>query len=347
MNRNISVRLPRALQRNDMSPLSKAPRGRGATSRRLTLLCGFAAIAVSACAPTAPPVVVVNPPSSAPRADVNQPRRPIGLPDSRTPNLAEMQELRAGPRRDAAAETDRLRASAMRDSALAYGAQGGLAWGSREINQMLERQAPNLDRTFDFNRLMIRQPGGVSVLPPVISEGRDTYEQADAGRTIRVADRYYEIVEQSRFAPTAPLWHEYLVRIFETPRTPPSELLPQDSNDRDLWRRYVAEGWAEGEKQAREIFRADLARLERDYTGMVRYAEMLQRGQVSSPLVANQTLGVTGSGQNMRVNDTVHRITRDPRLNVREGRDWKALSSPMDPTTAATPPGDTPGTRDR
>lgn len=315
---------------------------------RVCLLSAVAPVSLVACAPSQPPVITVSPPAAEQtRADVNQPRRPIGLPNAGTPNISEMQEMRAPPKRDATVEADRLRSAAMRDNALAYGAQGGLAWGAREINQMLERQAANLDRTFDFNRLMMRQPGGVTVLPPVISEGRDTYEQADAGRTIRVANRYYEIVETSRFAPSAPLWHEYLVRNFEPPRTPPADLLPREKNERELWRRYVAEGWAEGEKQSSEIFKADLARLERDYTGMIRYSEMLRRGQVSAPVVANQNLGITGSGQNMRVSDTIHRITQDPRLNVREGRDWKALSSPMDPTTAATPPGDTPGVRDR
>ncbi len=332
---------------------TKLPRLRAAALSgrgiRALLLAAAAPVALAACAPVTPPTTSVLP-STSDRADVNQPRQPMGLPGTTggtTASLAEMQELRGSTRRAETAEADRLRGAALRDNALSYGAQGGLAWASKEINSMLERQASNLGQTWDFNRMLIRQPGGVAVLPPVISEGRDTYEQSDAGRTLRVADRYYEIVDQARFAPTAPLWQEYLVRNFTPPRTPPADILPKDDAERELWRRYVAEGWAEGEKQAREIFRLDLARLERDHTGMIRYSELLERGQVSAPVVASQALGTTGSGQNMRVGDTVNRITRDPRLNVQRPSEWQALPSNTDATTAATPPGDAPGVRNR
>jgi len=318
---------------------------------RTLLLAAVAPMALAACAQTLPPPTTSVLASGSDRADVNQPQQPMGLPGTTgkpSTSLAEMQELRGSPQKAETAEADRLRGAALRDNALSYGAQGGLAWASKEINSMLERQAANLTRTWDFNRMLLRQPGGVSVLPPVISEGKDTYEQADAGRTLRVADRYYEIVDQARFAPTAPMWQEYLVRNFTSPRTPPADVLPKDDAERELWRRYVSEGWSKGEEQAREIFKLDLARLERDHLGMIRYTELLERGQVSAPVVASQNLGTTGSGQNMRVGDTINRITRDPRLNVQRPSDWQSLpSNGTDATTSATPPGDTPGVRNR
>jgi len=44
------------------------------------------------------------------------------------------------------------------------------------------------------------------------------------------------------------------------------------------WNKFVAEGWAQGEKQAVEIFLSDLGRLQRDIVGMARYRVLLRAG---------------------------------------------------------------------
>ena len=289
-------------------------------------------------------------PAAEPRADIN-PGYAIGRLETtgpKTTGLREMQEIvPAGRDAQVASSEDRLRAPALRDAALAYGARGGLSWSSKQINEMLESRAESLSKVFDFNRFLIRQPGGATLLPPVISESRDTYEQQDAGRTLRVADRYYQILEQARFAPIAPLWHTYLTTAFSVPDRPQDALLPKNGAERDLWRTFVAEGWETGVQQALETYRVNLARLERDYTGMIRYSELLEKGMVTAPVVASQALGVTGTGSDMRQNDQVYRIMQDPRLNVRNPSGYHAPVSNEDPAEAATPPGADPGIRDR
>jgi defect-in-organelle-trafficking protein DotC len=280
-----------------------------------------------------------------PRADVNASYRPgqINLPDAATPTLAEMQNLQKRAKPAAVSDEDRLRAPALRDAALSYGVRGGLAWASKQINLDLNAEAENLSRTWDFNPLLIKAQSGQTVLPPVISQSNATYEQNDAGRTLRVADTYYQIIEQARFAPNAPLWHTYLLRTYTSPEPPPDALLPKNDGERDLWRKFVAEGWEQGVKQARDIFKEDLSRLNRDFTGMVRYSQLLDDGKVSAPVVAETNMGVTGTGQDARYNDRVLRITQDPRLTVQHTEDIKASPSELSPTDAATPPGDTPG----
>jgi len=42
-----------------------------------------------------------------------------------------------------------------------------------------------------------------------------------------------------------------------TPTSPPDNLRPQTKEEVQYWNKWVAEGWAEGEKQAVEIFLAD------------------------------------------------------------------------------------------
>lgn len=235
---------------------------------------------------------------------------------------------------------DKLRAPAMRDAALAYGAQGGLAATSVEINNELKAQANHLSQTYDFTRLMIKGPNGAMVLPPVISEARDTWEAQDDGKSLRVADKYYEIIGQSRFTPNAPLWHSYLLRKFSKPQQPPSALLPKSDDERKYWATYIRLGWEMGAKQGRDIFQSDLRRLERDFTGMVRYRQLLDEGKVSAPVIADVNLGVTGNDNAMRVNDRAVRITQDPKLNVNASK-WSASPSSVTKEEAATPPGKT------
>ena len=232
--------------------------------------------------------------------------------------------------------TDRLRSPAVRDAALSYGAQAGLAWESRSINQMLQTQAADVSRTYDFQRVMIKGPDNVMILPPVISAMSETWETSEAGKTLRVADTMYEIIEQARFAPNAPLWQTYLLRTYTTPAPPPDILLPRDGAERDSWRNAVVEGWEMGKQQAQDIFQADLERLERDFTGMVRYKALLEEGKVSAPVVANADLGTTGTGQDMRVNDRAIRITQDPTLQVTQPGAWNASPTTEYPSGQTT-----------
>lgn len=317
----------------------------------LLLIAGLTACAVpsgNALSTDTPNFSLATPVSQT--VNVNPGYAPGQLTHKKTklPSLQEMEDVQpiATPNTKDASKEDRLRTPALRDAALAYGARGGLAWASQQINVMLEDRAGELTRIYDFNRLIIREPGGVTLLPPVISESEDTYEQQDAGRTLRVADRYYKILEQTRFAPVAPLWHSYLIMSFSSPEKPADSLLPKNDEEKKLWRKFVADGWEHGVQQAKETYTINMRRLERDYTGMIRYSELLEKNMVSAPVVANQDLGITGTGSDMRENDKVYRITSDPRLNVHNPSDYKAPVSNLSPTEAATPPDGEPGVSD-
>ena len=304
---------------------------------RKALLCSVAALALAGCAtqqlPPAPDPSAVNPDYKAGRLEI---------PVSNVPSLEEV--VNKAPSGDKVVKEgeDKLRGGAMKDAALSYGARAGLAWESRNINRMLQGRSSEIARTYDFQRTMIKGPDNVTILPPVISEARQAWETSEAGKTLRVADTVYEIVEQARFAAVPPLWQAYLVRDYKTPEPPPDSLLPKDSTEREQWRKWVSEGWSMGQKQAREIFQADLERLERDFNGMVRYKALLEQGKVSAPVVADAKFGTTGTGQDMRVNDRAIRITRDPTLKVDNPQDWQ--SAPTTPGPNGTTTGTAPGT---
>jgi defect in organelle trafficking protein DotC len=229
-----------------------------------------------------------------------------------------------------ATEEDKLRRPAIRDTALSYGARGGLAHASYQINRMLQGRADKLDQIYDFQPLMIRGPDNLMVLPPVIVEAKETYELTGGAKSVRIADQVYEIAEQAKFAPVAPMWHTYLIREYTAPKDPPSEILPKTPEERAYWERYVREGWEIGLKQANDIFEADLRRLDRDHAGMMRYTRLLAEGKVNAPIIGRAPMGVTGDGQSMRVNDRSVMITLDPRFEINPAN-WT-------PTVVSGPP---------
>lgn len=304
---------------------------------RMALLGSVTALTLAGCVTPQPPAArdpsAVNPDYKAGRLEI---------PVSNVPTLEEV--VNKAPSQDKVVKEgeDKLRGGAIKDAALSYGARAGLAWESRVINRMLQERSADLARTYDFQRAMIKGPDNVTILPPVISEARQAWETSEAGKTLRVADTVYEIVEQARFTAVPPLWQAYLVRDYKTPEPPPDSLLPKDSTEREQWRKWVSEGWAMGQKQAREIFQADLERLERDFNGMVRYKALLEQGKVSAPIVADARFGTTGTGQDMRVNDRAIRITRDPTLQVGNPQNWQ--SAPTTPGPNGTTTGNAPAT---
>lgn len=275
-------------------------------------------IGIQASSPSAGQVTA-DPPL---RADVNPGYKAgqVKIPTKPTASLNEVLKGVSVFREDAQKEQapeDKLRVPAMQEAALSYGARAALAWSTREINGVLEGNSHSLSRAYDFQRLMIKGPNDVMVTPPVISEARDTWEASDAGKTLRVADTVYEIIKQATFSPVAPMWQSYLISDFKEPEAPPHALSPRDNDEAERYREWIREGWKKGEEQAKEIFDANMNRLNRDFTGMVRYRTLLEEGKVAPPVLAEGNLGVTGTGQDMRVNDRAIRITRDPTLVIK------------------------------
>lgn len=215
--------------------------------------------------------------------------------------------------------TTQIRTKALQDTAMSIGAQGGLAYASEKINQRLEKDKWSLETIYNFNAMMLSH----GVLPPVLTEGDNSLNLADPN-TIRIADKTYKIVSQARFATTPPNWREYLWLGFNKPEIPHKFMLPRNDYEREIWKKYINIGWEKGIQQAANIFQQSLARLKRDYNGMILYRKLLQENMVSAPYVSTTELGVTGDGSDMRINDQVLRITELPKLQT-DSSGWKAI----------------------
>lgn len=214
--------------------------------------------------------------------------------------------------------TGKIREMAIKETALSLGAQSGLAWRAKQINEQLIKQTQSLDAIYDFNSLTLEH----NILPPVLLEGRNTLNLADA-QNIRVSDRTYKVAKQARFITTPPNWRQYLWMDYKKPEYPNSTLLPNTKEERALWCYYTAKGWNNGVDQANTILEESIARIKEDFTGMILYRKLLAMNMVSAPFVSHTDLGVTGDGGEIHIDDRVLRITALPALNTNSS-EWRA-----------------------
>lgn len=212
----------------------------------------------------------------------------------------------------------KIREMALKETALSLGAQSALAWRAKYIDDQLVRQARNLDAIYDFNSLVLEH----NILPPVLLEGRNTLNLADT-QTIRISDRTYKVAKQARFITTPPHWRQYLWMDYKKPEYPHSTLLPKTAEERQVWCRFIDQGWSNGVEQANTIFEENIARIKEDFAGMIMYRKLLAMNMVSPPFVSHTDLGVTGDGGEIHIDDRVLRITALPALNVNSS-EWRA-----------------------
>ena len=212
----------------------------------------------------------------------------------------------------------KIREMALRETALSLSAQSALAWRAKYIDDQLVKQTRNLDAIYDFNALTLEH----NVLPPVLLEGRNTLNLADA-QTIRISDRTYKVAKQARFITTPPNWRQYLWMDYKQPEYPNVTLLPKTRDERQVWCYYIDQGWNNGVEQANTILEESIARIKEDFAGMIMYRKLLAMNMVSPPYVSDTDLGVTGDGAEIHIDDRVLRITALPALNINSS-EWRA-----------------------
>jgi defect-in-organelle-trafficking protein DotC len=214
-----------------------------------------------------------------------------------------------------------IRADAQREAALSYGARGGLALRTFQIQRRLAEYDASLSKTFDFSRLLIAAPSGLLIEPPIVSEAERAVLVKSGGQAAAVADRIYRINRIARIVTAGRNWHLYLERDWGRVDPPPQILLPKTDEEKVAWKAYVKQGWDQGLKQAEDTFESDVDRLTNDFTGMVRYRELLAQGMISQPYTLADDRGVTGGGSEMRVGDRGVTITGQAAL-INESTAW-------------------------
>jgi len=218
-----------------------------------------------------------------------------------------------------------VRETVLREIGQSLGARIGFSERSREILTILGGREGDLDRRFDFGRLVI----GNNVLPPVISKSQGVVSVQD--NVLRVAGVLYQIDEPARFALPSPTWRNWLWMGLDTSPIAAPDLsgsLPTNDAERAFWRQAVAQGHAIGRQQAQEVFDHNMAFLERTYDGMRRFYDLYHRGVVTAPALASaHRVSHQDDANTLSVGDSIFRITAP--TGFTQPSEWVPLDAPL------------------
>lgn len=238
-----------------------------------------------------------------------------------TENAALSRVLSVSAKKDDMSGISEVRAAALRSLGRALGLRAGLSDESEKIISEIEREKNRLDMKFNFGTMTF--PTGA--LPPVIEEAKEVVSVMDY--SMRIAGKVYKIASPSRFHQVN--WRDYLylgLAIEKDPLTGEAqkEFYPRDSGEQSYWEKVVKEGYIEGRKQAKKVFEVNLARLERDFSGMDLFYRLYRRGLVSAPEIATATDAVSRPDPNtIIIGESVIRITAQPEFQG-DASKWRA-----------------------
>ena len=201
------------------------------------------------------------------------------------------------------------RGKAQRRAAYTLAVQTAVHWRYARIDRELKTQSAKLARIFNFRDLMLDKG---RVLPPVITASGPA-SKIDSAKSERTVVATYRIEQPARIVSTAPTWRTYLIHNYPVGDRPNPVLYPKNQKERARWDRAVRRGWRDGIKQALNLFRTNLARLQRDYIGMARFSRLAAQGVVSVPIVAANTPRIRVEGKALAVGEREIRLTRTAR----------------------------------
>lgn len=212
-----------------------------------------------------------------------------------------------------------LRPNAIREAAFVLGAQEGVQWRYAEIITILKDREAQMDSVFDFGALMLN---GGRVLPPVIVSAEQAL-RVESPVEASSADATYSILSPARIVSAPPNWRGYLFRENPPLETVHPAVLPWDSDEREIWRAAVLEGWKRGLRHADRVFETGLNRLTRDYRGMLRFKLLAEQGMVSVPELHEGRLGIRVGENLLEVDQRVFRLNGQGRFLPVE--DWRPV----------------------
>lgn len=198
--------------------------------------------------------------------------------------------------------------------AIEYGINVGRAEQSALYNKKLDMMAAQLDRNFDFHRVLINQVP--PILPPVISVGWDNFNTIDR-KTMQTSTISQKIEVPAQIVSVVPTWRDYLKNHFTVDNHPRPEFIPKNKIENQVWDEAVKHGYQLGKKTADLEWENAWGELKRDYEGMLNYKKALANGRIQAALVEliNNGNVVDENGNVLRENDVTIKIVKDATFN--------------------------------
>lgn len=241
-------------------------------------------------------------------ASTVRPKSPGGAGDHEMPSgaqeLEQLKMLSDVENPTPASDIKDIRPRSIKEIAFTMGVQGGVSHRYREIVECLENRSSELDAVFDFRALLLY---GGKVLPPVIAEAKQSFTVKSESEASSVMATY-RILDDAMFVTNPPSWRDYLYREYTVSKNVNPAILPQNAEERVMWSKAIESGWAEGVVQADVVFGDNLAKLRRDYLGMVKFKRLNAMNIVSVPQMSEGRYGIMVGDKVLDVDQRVFRI---------------------------------------
>ena len=238
--------------------------------------------------------------------------------DNVPPELHELLELE---NKSGSSETavSKMRPAAIREAAQLATFQKAMSWRYSQLIDETERYGNIMDTAFNFSPLLLIQ-GQALIMPPVLAKAGASMRIED-GDTATSSKVTYELLEPARYIASPPTWREFLmVDSFPKADEPNPALLPRNSEERKIWREAVREAWNEGVEQADLLYADNVARMAREYRGIMLYHLLTAQHLLSEVGTASAELGRHASGNKLNIGQRVYRITRPSAFVLNPGK---------------------------
>lgn len=206
-----------------------------------------------------------------------------------------------------------VRITAMKRMAFEYGLNVGRAEQHRIREKAIEEMSAQLDRDFDFEKLLIhRNP---AILPPIVTQGFDNFKSVDRS-TMQVSASMLKIEVPAQIVTVIPTWRDYLKISHVVDKQPIAALLPKTRVERQIWDEAVKEGYEKGREMADLDWENKWGELRRDYDAMLNYKKALANGLIDPVIFTITDLGnvIDKDGNVSRQNEMMIKIVQDARF---------------------------------
>lgn len=269
---------------------------------------------------------------------------------SRPQTLTDLENLKSKElSKDEMLESVALRPQVQRDAALSAGIKAGVRYRYQQIlDQVVEPNKTELDMLFNFTPLLITE-GEVVATPPIIARAGAALRVGDDG-VVSFQKGSYKFVSSANIITGVPTWRNYLYMNIAEPEELHPSILPINSKEIKKWKASVNEGWKMGIEQAELLFESNVAKLVRDYKGMLIYYGLAAEGLVEKPVIKTTPTGNHIMTKEVIYERTLYQVTQDgkfrkppplPRTARPKSQPAGRISSKK-PATAKTHPGPAP-----
>lgn len=199
--------------------------------------------------------------------------------------------------------------TALREAGISVGMYHGYVSETEKINNLLLRNATNLDKAYNFRNLLI----GDNVLPPVIIKAKNLH-LAESDLKYKEAAYIYRIRARSKVLYNTPTWRDYLVLSHSSITEPVlmSDLKPKKKKEKEAWQNAVKAGYEKGVEHARELFSYNFNKLNEEFLGMLLALELDSLNMIDLSTLSRTNLG------NVVTDDAININQVEGKLNLRD-----------------------------